>query len=56
MTTTPGTPPTASARERIVRYEPTEIEPRWQQRWEELGLYHTDLSDTSRPQIGRAHV
>jgi len=51
MTTAPETPPTAPARDRIVRYEPTEIEPRWQQRWDELGLYHTDLSDTSRPRF-----
>ena len=30
-------------------YNPTEIEPRWQARWEELGLYRTDLDDDSRP-------
>ncbi|MBX3031821.1 MAG: leucine--tRNA ligase [Chloroflexi bacterium] len=36
-------------RDRVPRYEPTEIEPHWQQRWDELGLYRTDLSDTSRP-------
>ncbi len=36
-------------RERVPRYEPTEIEPRWQQRWDEMGLYRTDLSDTTRP-------
>ena len=30
---------------RIDRYDPTEIEPRWQQRWDELGLHHTDLHD-----------
>ena len=29
------------------RYNPTEIEPRWQQRWEELGLHTTDLDQTS---------
>jgi leucyl-tRNA synthetase len=34
---------------RVERYEPTEIEPRWQARWDELGLYRTDLDDTSRP-------
>ncbi len=34
---------------RIERYEPAEIEPRWQARWAELGLYRTDLADTSRP-------
>jgi leucyl-tRNA synthetase len=31
------------------RYQPTDIEPRWQQRWEELGLYRTNLADDSRP-------
>jgi leucyl-tRNA synthetase len=38
-----------SDRARIDRYQPTEIEPRWQARWEELGLHRTDLADTSRP-------
>ena len=38
-------------RTRIERYEPASIEPRWQQRWEELHLYRTDLSDTSRPKF-----
>jgi len=38
-----------SDRSRIERYQPTEIEPRWQARWEELGLYHADLADSSRP-------
>jgi valyl-tRNA synthetase len=40
-----------SERARIERYQPTEIEPRWQRRWEELGLYRTDLGDTSRPKF-----
>ncbi len=35
-------------RTHIERFDPTEIEPRWQARWDELGLYKTDLSDTSR--------
>jgi leucyl-tRNA synthetase len=35
--------------ERLERYDPTEIEPRWQRRWEELGLHTTDLTDTSKP-------
>jgi leucyl-tRNA synthetase len=35
-----------SDRARIERYQPTEIEPRWQARWEELGLHRTDLTDT----------
>ncbi len=46
--TTPTTP-APSERERIERYEPTVIEPAWQQRWADAGLYRTDLSDTSRP-------
>ena len=43
------TTPFPSDRERIERYEPTAIEPRWQERWEQAGLYKTDLSDPSRP-------
>jgi leucyl-tRNA synthetase len=39
---------TAQGRARIERYDPAAIEPRWQARWEELGLYRTDLSDTER--------
>jgi len=38
-----------SERNRIDRYEPTAIEPRWQQRWAELGLYDTDLDDETKP-------
>ena len=34
---------------RVERYNPTEIEPRWQTRWEELGMHHTDLTETARP-------
>jgi leucyl-tRNA synthetase len=41
----------AVERIRIDRYEPTAIEPRWQQRWAELGLYDTDLADTSKPKF-----
>jgi leucyl-tRNA synthetase len=41
----------AAERIRIDRYEPTAIEPRWQQRWAELGLYEADLADTSRPKF-----
>ena len=29
---------------RIERYDPASIEPRWQARWDELGLHRTDLS------------
>jgi leucyl-tRNA synthetase len=36
-------------RPRIDRYDPAAIEPRWQQRWAELGLYDADLADTNRP-------
>jgi leucyl-tRNA synthetase len=36
-------------RTRIDRYDAAAIEPRWQQRWAELGLHDTDLSDDSRP-------
>jgi leucyl-tRNA synthetase len=35
-------------RTRIDRYEPAAVEPRWQQRWAELGLNNTDLADTTR--------
>ena len=31
------------------RYNPHEIEPRWQQRWEQDKLYEVDLSDDSKP-------
>ncbi len=31
-------------RTRIERYDPATIEPRWQARWAELGLYRTDLA------------
>ncbi len=40
-----------SERARIDRYQPTEIEPRLQARWAELGLYHADLEDTTRPKF-----
>jgi leucyl-tRNA synthetase len=44
--TTETTPaPRQAPRQRIERYDPTAIEPRWQARWEELGLHSTDLSD-----------
>ena len=29
-------------------YNPNEIEPRWQQKWDEDGIYHADI-DPSRP-------
>jgi leucyl-tRNA synthetase len=40
---------TGDARSRIERYDPTAIEPRWQQRWAELRMHDTDLTDTTRP-------
>jgi leucyl-tRNA synthetase len=40
---------TTSERSRIERYDPASIEPRWQARWAELGMYEADLEDTSRP-------
>ena len=33
-------------RTRIERYDPVSIEPRWQARWEELGLHRTNLANT----------
>ena len=45
MTTTKSTGGEARARrDRIERDDATEIEPRWQARWAELGLYETDLA------------
>jgi len=40
---------TTTDRTRIERYDATSIEPRWQARWDELGLHETDLQDVSRP-------
>ena len=40
-----------TSRTRIERYDPTSIEPRWQARWAELGLYRTDLQDDDRPKF-----
>jgi leucyl-tRNA synthetase len=42
---------TETEQTRIERYDPTAIEPRWQQRWAEAGLYRTDLHDDSRPKF-----
>ena len=39
---------TAENRSRVERYDPTTIEPHWQARWDELGLYKTDLSDARK--------
>jgi leucyl-tRNA synthetase len=35
----------AKERTRIERYDPASIEPRWQARWDELGLHRTDLKN-----------
>jgi leucyl-tRNA synthetase len=43
MTTTNHTP-TSAAAERPDRYDPTPIEQKWRMRWEESGLYRTDLT------------
>ena len=55
MTTTGETEATQPAgphgRDRGERYDPSAIEPKWQQRWDELGLYATDLEDRSRPRF-----
>ncbi len=49
MTDTDTTPQaSAPERERVPRYEPTVIEPLWQQRWADAQLYRTDLTDASR--------
>ena len=31
------------------RYNPSELEPEWQKKWAESGLYETNLHDTSKP-------
>jgi leucyl-tRNA synthetase len=41
----------ATDRTRVERYDATAVEPRWQRRWEELGLHRTDLHETSRPKF-----
>ena len=45
--------PTLASRDDILRsmkrYNPTEIEKKWQDKWEADGTYVTDLSDTTRP-------
>ncbi len=48
MTDIPTTPHVAPDHERVPRYEPTVIEPMWQQRWADARLYHTDLEDDAR--------
>ncbi|MGQ0668418.1 MAG: leucine--tRNA ligase, partial [Actinomycetota bacterium] len=33
------------------RYEPSEIEPKWQAVWEQEGLYRADDEDEARPRF-----
>jgi len=40
-----------AGRSAVERYDPQAIEPRWQARWEELGMHKTDLDDASRPKF-----
>ncbi|MHB8459749.1 MAG: leucine--tRNA ligase [Candidatus Limnocylindrales bacterium] len=49
MTTADETQPARAGRARVERYDPTDIEPRWQARWAGLDLYRTDLGDETRP-------
>ena len=41
----------AIERTRVERYDPASIEPRWQARWDELGLHRTDLHEEGRPRF-----
>ncbi|HYK94421.1 MAG TPA: leucine--tRNA ligase [Candidatus Dormibacteraeota bacterium] len=41
--------PESNERTRIERYDPVSIEPRWQARWEELGLHRTRFDESGRP-------
>ena len=43
----PSTP--SAAVPRAPRYDPAEIEPRWQRTWEAARLHETDLHDATRP-------
>src|SRR5215218_658102 len=43
--------PRADRISRIDRYDPAEIESRWQALWDELRMYETDLDDESRPKF-----
>ncbi len=52
MTTQNQTPVGAGAAERTDRYDPIPIERKWRGRWEESGLYRTDLTlATGRPKF-----
>ena len=45
----PVLPPVMGDRDRIERYDPSAMEPRWQARWAADRLYETDLADASKP-------
>ncbi len=47
MTTEPGTQTTAPYRSE--RYNPQEIEPKWQRAWADAGLFDTDLTGDKKP-------
>jgi leucyl-tRNA synthetase len=49
VTDTTETTESPDRRQRIERYDPTVIEPRWHDQWARMRLYDTDLTDTSRP-------
>jgi leucyl-tRNA synthetase len=49
MTPAQTTEPTE--RMKIERYDHASIEPRWQARWDELGLHRTDLHDDAKPKF-----
>ena len=46
---TTSTETTGDTREGRSRFDHAAIEPKWQARWDELGLYDTDLDDRSKP-------
>ena len=35
----------------VERYDPQQVEPKWVAAWEELALYRSDESDTTRPRF-----
>ena len=41
-------PDRANRPDRVERYDHLAAEPKWQQRWDELGLYKTKLDDTRK--------
>src|SRR6266571_2656957 len=45
------TPARGPRADRVERYDPVATEPRWQAKWAEVGLHHTDLHDKTRPKF-----